>query len=191
MGPLTATGTALLNTFNYSGRASRGEYWWFSLFYGIALIVCVFLDGAKILTLVQTQGEQALFSLGPFDLATVWASIVAFPTVASLTVRRLRDAGFSAFWFLLIFVPFGAVALMIMHMLPTQGQSASQGFPSLRTSPENAQQPVNLDTHKRAMQGYAVLFDKDKPVTAETQAARKAEMSDYYRSRVLKSAPSA
>jgi len=50
---------------------------------------------------------------------------------------------------------------------------------------------MTVDSHKRAMQGYAVLFDKDKPVTAEMQAARKAEVADYYRSRVLKASPSA
>jgi hypothetical protein len=40
------------------------------------------------------------------------------------------------------------------------------------------------------MQGYGLLFDKDKQPTQQQLAARKAEVSDYYRSRVTKSAPS-
>ena len=36
------------------------------------------------------------------------------------SVRRLRDAGFSPWWILIYFVPFGGLALFIMHCQPSK-----------------------------------------------------------------------
>ncbi|MGJ8595837.1 DUF805 domain-containing protein [Sulfitobacter sp.] len=191
MGPLTAISQAVARSFTFSGRASRSEYWWFFLAYTVVFIICGSIDAFMITSLVQQEGEQALFTLGVFDLTSAFAWIITLPTMLSVTVRRLHDAGFSGFWMVLYFIPVGGLALIIMHMLPSEGRTTAYGTPAAAPAPRAAGKTVPVDAHKRAMQGYALLFDKDKKVSPEVQAARKAEVSDYYRTQVLKSAKTA
>lgn len=138
--------------------------------------------------LVAQQGQQALFNLGIFDFASTYAWIVTLPTFISVTARRLHDAGFSGFWIILYFIPVGGLALMGMHIMPSDNRTIAYGTPAAAPAPSVSGKAVPMDSHKRAMQGYAVLFDKDKKISPTEQAARKAEMSDYYRTQVLKSA---
>lgn len=191
MGPLSAIGTAFAKTFTYKGRASRSEYWWYWALYTLVLVVCAAIDTVMILRLVEEQGQQAAFAFGVFDLTSVYAWIILVPPFISLTIRRLHDAGFSGFWFLLYLVPFGGLALLVMHIWPSSRATTVHGTPAAGPATDPTGKPVTKDAHQRAMQGYALLFDKDKAPSAETKAARKAEISDYYRKQVLKSAPSA
>lgn len=190
MGPLTAVTTAFVKTLSFSGRASRSEYWWYFLFYMIACAVAVFVDLQTAFSLFKTGGESALYTISPFDLISPWVSMALSVPMIALSIRRLHDAGFSGFWLLLYFVPVAGLALIILHMLPSEDRTTAQGAPAAGPIKDPAGRPVSVDAHKRAMQGYAVLFDKDKPVSPAQQAARKAEISEYYRSKVLKpSAP--
>lgn len=142
-----------------------------------------------VVSLVREQGEQALFTLGAFDFSSTFVWLITLPTVLSLTVRRLHDAGFSGFWLVLLIIPLGGLALVVMHIMPSEGRTTAHGTPAAASPQASvAGKPVTVDSHKRAMQGYALLFDKDKKVSPQEQAARKAEVSDYYRTRVLKSA---
>ena len=191
MGPFTDITTVFVKTFKFSGRASRSEYWWYTLFYNVIIMVCGFVDVAMIIDLVQQEDKAAIEALSIFDYTSTFAWILTISPVISLTVRRLHDAGFSGFWALLFFIPLGIFALLVMHMLPSRSGTSVHGTPASGPVADRTGKPMTVDSHKRAMQGYAVLFDKDKPVTAEMQAARKAEVADYYRSRVLKASPSA
>jgi uncharacterized membrane protein YhaH (DUF805 family) len=191
MGPVTAISTALVKTFSYSGRASRSEYWWYFLLYTLACLICGFIDAAMIISAIERQGQDALATLSVFDFKSIYVSIALIPPMISLTVRRLHDAGFSGFWALIYVVPLGALALMVLHMLPSKNTTRVRKAPAVQPKTNLPGKPLQADAHKRAMQGYALLFDKDKRPCAETQAARKAEMADYYRRQVLKSAPSA
>lgn len=186
MGPITALSTALTKIFTYSGRASRSEYWWYYLACGIIGTICAAIDSVTIIKLVELHGEEALLHIRPFELASVWAWIATVPSFLSVTVRRLHDAGFSGFWLLLYIIPLGGFVLLIMHMLPSTGTTTVHGTPASGPTTDRTGKPITVDSHKRAMQGYALLFDKDKIPTPETQAARKAEISDYYRNNVLK-----
>lgn len=83
----------------FSGRASRSEYWWFVLgcfLIGAALgVIDVALDGA-ILT--------SLFVLG-----------LIIPSIA-LNVRRLHDTGRSGWYVLLSLIPlFGPLVLLVFY----------------------------------------------------------------------------
>lgn len=190
MGPFSAVTTAFVKTLSFSGRASRSEYWWYSLFYFIACMVATFVDIRMVAALVESQGEQALYAIDPLKLVSLWTSLLFFIPMFSLSIRRLHDAGFSGFWMLLYFIPVAGLALLILHMLPSEGRTTAYGAPAAGPVKDPSGRPVSVDAHKRAMQGYAVLFDKDKQVSPEMQAARKAEISDYYRSKVLKPAAS-
>ena len=191
MGPLTAISTAFAKTFTYSGRASRSEYWWYSLFYFLVCLVCAFLDTMTMIGLVQEHGEQA-FTLGALlTLKSLYACIILIPPFLSLSVRRLHDAGFSGFWMLICFVPVGGLVLLVMHIFPSTESTTVHGTPASKQRMDHKGKPLTPDAHHRAMQGYALLFEKDKRPSPETQAARKAEIADYYRNQVLKSAPNA
>lgn len=190
-GPLTAVNLAFVNFFNFKGRATRAEFWWFTLFVMVAGLGLLALDAMTLMPIVLAEDYQALASLGFFDLYyPVFALLTAIPYL-SLSVRRLHDVGVSGFWWLLNFIPLvGGLVLLVFYCLPSNTNSSIHGTPKGPMATPDGK-PVTVDAHKRAMQGYATLFDKDKPVTPEMQAARKAEIADYYRSRVLKSAPAA
>lgn len=191
MGPISAVSNGFAKIFNFSGRASRSEYWWFFLLGFIISIVTLLIDSKTILAfLLANGGVFDIPQISTLGLTTPWVWLVLSIPMISLSVRRLHDAGFSGFWFLLSFIPLGGLVLMILYMLPSQNTTTHHGTPAAAALKDVTGKPVSVDAHKRAMQGYAVLFDKDKPVTAEMQAARKAEISDYYRTKVLKPAAS-
>lgn len=190
-GPLTAINLALVNIFNFKGRATRSEYWWATLLLTIGGMVASVMDFMMVSSIANGANPTAIYALSPFDFSTTYYILVTFIPFTSLSVRRLHDVGMSGFWWLLQFVPFvGALVLLVFYCMPSSDRATVHGAP--KSAPANTKgKPVTVDAHKRAMQGYATLFDKDKPVTPDMQAARKAEIADYYRSRVLKSAPAA
>ena len=87
----------LTNYFNFSGRASRSEYWWFILACMIAGVIGAVVDAATGRQFVET-----LVSLG---------TIV--PTLAA-AARRLHDTDRSGWWQLLAFIPLiGWIVLIV------------------------------------------------------------------------------
>lgn len=81
------------NYFNFSGRASRSEFWWAILFIMVAGTIASFIP---LLNLV--------WSFGTF-----------FPSIA-LAARRLHDINKSGWFQLLsIFFPIGFVALIVWY----------------------------------------------------------------------------
>lgn len=184
MGPLAALNSAFVNIFNFSGRATRSEFWWFFLVFFIIGLVTVTLDFISVFALIATEGEDAIFGLSPFDSYSVWLSLVTVIPYLSLSIRRLHDAGFSGFWWFLSFVPFGALALLVLYCLPSQNRHSTYGQAPMGGADATGK-PLTADAEKRAMQGYACLFEIDRAPTPEMLAARKEEVSDYYRSKVL------
>ena len=93
------------NYVNFSGRATRKQYWLFVLF---NLIVFVVL--AILLSFLGNTGN-VLYSL--CNLA------VLLPSLA-IAVRRLHDINFSGWWFLLALLPFlGGLILLVLMLLPS------------------------------------------------------------------------
>ena len=79
----------------FTGRASRGEYWWWFLFTFIAYLVLGLLTFAVGTRPHQTEArhlEQLAIPL--IILFAAFALAIVVPTLA-LTVRRLHDAGYS------------------------------------------------------------------------------------------------
>ncbi|MEQ6248911.1 DUF805 domain-containing protein [Sulfitobacter sp. HNIBRBA3233] len=196
-GPFTALNLAFVRIFNFSGRASRSEFWWVALFVGTFTIAAAVVDLLSVSALFAAGGPEALIGLGFFDFYSGLVSLIFIIPMTSLSVRRLHDAGFSGFWILASVVPIvGGLLLMVMYALPSRQTTSVHGSPAVMAAAapraaQGSQKNRQADAQKRAMQGYALLFDKDQPVTPEMEAARKAEISDYYRSRVLKPAASA
>jgi len=81
------------NYFNFSGRASRSEYWWFTLAYVIACFACFIVDWVIFYGLFDLYYwyENTGFFINILSLIT-------FIGYISLTSRRLQDAGRSGWW---------------------------------------------------------------------------------------------
>ena len=94
---------ALKNYADFSGRARRKEYWLFTLYNIIIFVALVFL-GAMV---GFPRGAEGVFVFVAFYMVGV-----LIPALA-VSVRRLHDTGRSGWWFLLNFVPFGAIVVLV------------------------------------------------------------------------------
>lgn len=90
---------------DFSGRAQRPEFWWFTLFVFLAsLIIGMVSDTVSIL----------------FSLATLLPSL-------AVGARRLHDTGRSGWWQLLWLIPVVGWIIMIV-LLAQQGDAADNRF---------------------------------------------------------------
>lgn len=107
--------------FEFSGRAARSEYWYWTLFCVILGIGCFALDVAF------DWGNNPLAGSGP--LATLASVGTFFPSLA-VAVRRLHDTNRSAWWLgaiVLGWIGFGAFAAV----LAAGGADAIERFAAL------------------------------------------------------------
>jgi uncharacterized membrane protein YhaH (DUF805 family) len=90
---------------DFSGRARRKEYWMFTLFNIIFIIVAMTLD--NILGLTVGELPYGVFYV-------LYALAVLIPGIA-VTVRRLHDVGKSGWDFLIVLIPLiGAIWLLVL-----------------------------------------------------------------------------
>ena len=137
----------------FSGRASRSEYWWFALYLTIVYLV---LGTATAVAGIATSpdggdtpGVRAALPGIPMILLLL-ASIV--PGIA-VSVRRLHDAGYSGWLYLINLVPYlGGLVLIIFLAMPTSPAAAKYGPPAPPGYPPNPYYPPASDYP--AQQGY-------------------------------------
>jgi uncharacterized membrane protein YhaH (DUF805 family) len=105
----------------FTGRATRPEFWWFVLFSAICNAA---LNSFNLFT---TQGGT--YYAGA-SLSGVFSIIVFVPSLA-VTIRRLRDAGrgwAELFWLLL---PIAGLIVLIVHLCdPSRPEAAPAQPPS-------------------------------------------------------------
>ena len=93
---------AIKNGFNkyatFRGRASRSEYWYWTLFVTILTICTSIFDLAAF--------PNSLFS----PLNSIFAIITLLPGIA-VVVRRLHDVNRSGWWFWLVFTVIGLIPM--------------------------------------------------------------------------------
>ena len=94
------------NYFNFNGRASRSEYWWFALF----AIILEFGGSVWDASMGDTSGNGAMYWIA--------VAITFFPSIA-VGSRRLHDVGKSGWWQLIAFTIIGIIPLVIW--LATEG----------------------------------------------------------------------
>ena len=105
MGFVDAVRTCLSKYASFAGRGRRAEYWWFVLFFYLALCAGGVIDGA--------------IGTDPLVVFAVYLGLM-LPAVAAL-VRRLHDTGRSGWWWLVTFVPvIGGFVLLILLCLRSQ-----------------------------------------------------------------------
>lgn len=112
MGVTEAVGSVLGKYAQFSGRARRSEYWWWTLAVFVVGLVADFVDLAVHSPLLQI----VLF------LATVLPSL-------AVGVRRLHDTGKSG-WFLLVgFIPLVGTILVLVWLCGDSARGANQYGP--------------------------------------------------------------
>ncbi len=88
----------------FSGRASRKEYWLYFLFYMVVYIILLILD-TTLYTIHPGTGIGYLS--GIFGLATIIPSL-------AVAVRRLHDTNRVGWWLLVAFIPIiGPIILLV------------------------------------------------------------------------------
>ena len=106
--------------FDFSGRSTRAEYWWWVLFAFLVAVVLTIVD--KIL---GTNGEYG----GTGVITGLWGLATLIPGLA-VTVRRLHDINKSGWWLLLgllswLIIPF--IVLLIWFTRPSYDEANRQG----------------------------------------------------------------
>ena len=82
------------NYFNFTGRSSRSEYWWFLLAYLIITVVIAILEA--LIIGIDYAGSGVVSNL--FNLVTLIGWL-------SLTARRLQDRGHTGWWQFAYLIP--------------------------------------------------------------------------------------
>lgn len=100
------------NYFNFSGRATRAEYWYYVLLYAIVGFV-IGIPASSRFWLVKI----------PFGIiGFIWV-VVNFIGFLALTIRRLHDSNKSGWWLLLCIVlsgfVIGEIIFIVLMVLPS------------------------------------------------------------------------
>ncbi|MGM0708504.1 DUF805 domain-containing protein [Brevibacterium sediminis] len=116
------------NYAKFSGRASRSEFWWATLFCVLVALVpyILVIIGAVMMAAsasadpygggAPSGGGIALMGIGGVLLGVfVLATIV--PSIA-VSWRRLHDAGFSGLFYLLTLTSIGGIVVLVMEIMP-------------------------------------------------------------------------
>jgi len=102
---------------DFSGRASRSEYWWFMLFTTLVNIILMVVDSQ-----LGTFNDAA----GMGMLGGLYTLLVLLPSIG-VQVRRLHDVDRSGWWLLIYLVPIiGFIVIMIFACM--KGTSGSNRF---------------------------------------------------------------
>ena len=102
------------NYFNFSGRASRGEFWWAYLAFFIASIVLAIIDVAIGSRVFEATNSEFLLNNGIFSNILSLVTLIGW---VSLTSRRLQDNGHTGWWQLAYFSILPAGILWVMFFV--------------------------------------------------------------------------
>ena len=115
MNPFTNIAHTFANYFNFRGRATRAEYWYFLFFKICAVILTVAAADYFYEPVNDPHNVDRWF----FTIAIVIVLLI-IPHM-SVGVRRLHDAGLSGWWLLIAIVPIlGALVLIVLFCMPSR-----------------------------------------------------------------------
>lgn len=118
MGPIRATVSCMSQPFTFSGRASRSEYWWFTLMTGILWIVLLaVLLMASAFFLGGVEGGNPPAGGGALAMGAVLLSCWPIFAQVSVTVRRLHDTDRSGWWFWIQMVPLVGYIILLLFLV--------------------------------------------------------------------------
>lgn len=134
---MQAIKSAFLNQFDFKGRSSRSEYWYFQLFGAIvSLAISIpLIISAVVFAIIMADTNPSMYdsytssavAAGEVTAVSVLIYFVIFIGIISgillipslsLTVRRLHDSGKSGWLYFLTFIPYaGAIVIFVFTLL--------------------------------------------------------------------------
>ena len=116
-----AIASGFKNYGNFTGQASSREYWWWTLFSAAALVIPWIILQAYYNNSEPNRTNPGQLMVGFIAISIGWAILLLIPCV-SMAARRLRDAGLSPWWGLLLLVPIPLsipVVIIVFGLLPS------------------------------------------------------------------------
>lgn len=98
---------------NFSGRSTRPEFWW------VWLLNMVIFFPVYYSLFTGLEFDNPIMNIALFSMCII-LFIVEFVPLLALIVRRLRDVGIHWAYIFIVFVPLGALTLLIMLAMPSQ-----------------------------------------------------------------------
>ena len=130
MTPLTAIKTCLAKSFQFSGRASRSEFWWFASFLGATWLAHWQFDRFRHPYRLHVDGSDVIgIPYSTIDFAVLALSAAVSMPMISAIFRRISDTDFSP---LLVALPIILAAITGFTFLASGGP-ASQSVPPIPT----------------------------------------------------------
>jgi uncharacterized membrane protein YhaH (DUF805 family) len=128
-----AVSTCFRKYADFTGRASRSEYWWFVLFQYLILVVAVMV-AAALARGSSGAGATVFVLLGVFWLGMILPQLAVW-------VRRLHDTGHSGAWWLIGLIPFFGILVLFVFLVsegtpgpnpygPPPGRAQGGGYPA-------------------------------------------------------------
>ena len=102
MTPIEVIKTGFIEFGNFSGKATRFEYWWFFIF------TLIILSAASV---IHEKFAMLMY-------------IIFLVPLVSVGARRLNDAGESVWWQLFFLIPFGQIIVLIWMAKPSLDDNA-------------------------------------------------------------------
>lgn len=119
---------------NFSGRSTRPEFWWVWL-----LNMVIFLPAYYSL-FTGLESDKTIRNIAVFSMCII-LFIVEFVPLLALIVRRLRDVGIHWAYIFIVFVPLGAITLLVMLAMPSQrfGEKVIENSETNKENTEDSQ----------------------------------------------------
>ena len=112
----------VLNLFNFRDRGSRKEWWLTHIFLFSATLVLILLLEELGINVSNSSVAAAII---------IGIALLNFLISSSVSIRRLHDAGYSAWYYLLAFIPYiGGVCLLILVCIPPDPEANKYGEPA-------------------------------------------------------------
>ena len=97
---------------NFSGRSTRPEFWW------VWLLNMVIFFPVYYSLFTGLEFDNPIINIALFSMYIILL-LVEFVPLLALIVRRLRDVGIHWAYIFIVFVPLGALTLLIMFAMPS------------------------------------------------------------------------
>jgi uncharacterized membrane protein YhaH (DUF805 family) len=132
---INAFKSAFTNFATFSGRASRGAYWWYVLAYFLGAIVFGILDkalfgGSGSAHMGADGGMMTMSYTSSGVLGSIWMVANLVPSIA-IAARRLHDTGRSGWMQLLVLIPILGLLYLVYVLIQkgTEGDNAHGADP--------------------------------------------------------------
>ncbi len=125
---ITSIKTCFVKYVDFTGRASRSEFWYFVLFISI-ISICVEIADASL----AGQNFWSHDGFGP--VFWIFNVLIFLPSLA-VGIRRLHDINKSGWWCLLSFTVIGIIPLIYWYVKQSDQSSNDFGNPSLEIQEE-------------------------------------------------------